>query len=491
MKPGRNIVWLKRDLRLQDHLPLDRAEKASDDYLIIYIFEPSALNHPDSALRHQQFVYHSIKALNDKLKSYGREVTIFHAEAIEVFKYLDKQFTIKNVFSYQESGIRTTWNRDKTLAKFFKEQNINWQEFQRDGVVRGIRNRENWDAQWFQQTKAPVIKNKITNSNNPALAHPFELEDNLHTDLSQYPAKFLQPGEDFAFKYLESFCAERGKNYNRHISKPELSRKSCSRLSPYLAWGNLSIRQAYQYVRSHPNYQHNRGSFNGMLTRLKWHCHFIQKFEMECDYETRCVNSGYESLEYSNNEQLIEAWMEGKTGLPLVDACMRCLKATGWINFRMRAMLVSVFSHHFDCDWRKGVYHLAKLFLDYEPGIHYTQFQMQAGVTGINTVRIYNPVKQSKDHDPEGSFIKLWVPELVELPAPLIHEPWNLSPIDKELYDLKPPYTNPVIDVAETGKRARAKIWGHRKNSKVKEENKRIVATHTRQRSARRASKTN
>ena len=164
-----------------------------------------------------------------------------------------------------------------------------------------------------------------------------------------------------------------------------------------------------------------------MLTRLKWHCHFIQKFESECDYETLCVNSGYESLENKNDPSLIKAWEEGFTGFPMVDACMRCLKATGWINFRMRAMLVSVFCHHFDCDWRRGVYHLARLFLDYEPGIHYTQFQMQAGTTGINTIRMYNPIKQSQDHDPKGIYIKEWVPELREVPVEFIHEPWKMT----------------------------------------------------------------
>ena len=188
------------------------------------------------------------------------------------------------------------------------------------------------------------------------------------------------PGERKAWAYLKSFCLKRGKNYSKHISKPTQSRESCGRISPYLAWGNMTIKQAFQYVKNHEHYAIYRGGFNGMLTRLKWHCHFIQKFEVECEYEKEAVNKGYESMPYSNDTALIEAWKKGCTGFPLVDACMRCLQETGWINFRMRAMLVSVFCHHFDCNWKKGVYHLAQLFLDYEPGIHYTQFQMQAGV---------------------------------------------------------------------------------------------------------------
>ena len=279
-----NIVWLKRDIRSQDHEPLFKAEQDGIAYLIIYVFEPSIITYPDTSPRHLQFIYHSIKALNKTLKPYNKKVEVFYGEMIDVFQYLNTVFEIKTLFSFRESGTQTTWNRDKKVKVFCKKHNITWKESQRDGILRGIENRIDWSKQWHTTMHKPVIQNTFSVAKKVILRHPFLFPEKLENQLKEYPKQFQPAGEQNAWRYLKSFTNQRGFNYQKHISKPTESSTACSRLSPYLAWGNMSIKQAFQFIGTHPNGTKNNRAFSAMLTRLHWHCHFIQKFEMECSY---------------------------------------------------------------------------------------------------------------------------------------------------------------------------------------------------------------
>ena len=477
-----NIVWLKRDLRTRDHAALAAAENCRVPYLIAYIIEPDWLQRDDFSIRHLQFVGGSIADMNQSLRPSGHNVKIFFGDAVEIFTWLCANYSIDSVYSYQESGALQTWRRDKDVATKLRRAGARWQQFQTAGVVRGISNRQGWDRQWFASVDTPPIENHYRRSQAPKITHNFALPKNLSEAMGKYPKYMQPPGESKAWAYLSSFAEGRGSTYVQNISKPGASRTSGGRVSPYLAWGNLSSRQVYRYISAHPNYPQHKRNFTAFTTRLKWRCHFIQKFEVECRYEDQCINRGYELLERPPNNDFIKRWESGTTGYPLVDACMRCVVHSGWLNFRMRAMLVSFLCHHLDQDWRVGATFLARQFLDYEPGIHYPQVQMQAGTTGINTVRIYNPVKQSQDQDADGQFIKRWLPELANVPSAYLHEPWLMPPFEQIFVNFKLgiDYPEPVVNIAVSGAKARDKIWAHRRHPAVQREKTRLLRTHTR-----------
>ena len=288
-------------------------------------------------------------------------------------------------------------------------------------------------------------------------------------------------GTKTGLAYLESFLSHRHKKYQQSISKPKAARTHCGRVSPYIAWGNLSVRYVWQRAKQAKAQGASGFQLNAFTSRLRWQAHFIQKFEMETRMEFESVNTGFRQLKKEVNTDYINAWKTGTTGFPLVDASMRCVVETGYLNFRMRAMVVSFFTHHLWQPWQMGAVFLGKQFLDFEPGIHYPQFQMQAGETGINMVRIYNPTKNALEHDPEGTFIRKWVPELAELPTPFVLEPWSMTTIEQQAYScvLGKDYPKAIVTIKETYKHASTVLWHMKRNPTVRRESKRILAMHT------------
>ena len=477
-----HVVWFKRDLRLQDNEAIFNALEANKRVLFLYVFENSLLEDPHYDERHWGFIKQSILDLNSDLEKYNTKVLCVQTEVVNAFNQIFNTYKINTVFSHQETGLLITYNRDKEFIRYCRNNSVNWVENNNNAVLRGLLDREDWFDKWDDYMYDAQFKNEFEANKFITIDEIKQLEKyfqtvQLKTEKHQY---FQRGGTKMAWRYADTFFDSRHEKYMFNISKPSLARESCSRLSPYIAWGNVSIRQIFQRALSCKT-EANKRHLGAFISRLRWQAHFIQKFEMEHTMENASINKGYQKLKKSISVEYQKAWEDGMTGFPLIDACMRCLKETGYLNFRMRAMLISFYTHILWQPWQGASQHLSKLFLDFEPGIHFPQLQMNAGETGINILRIYNPIKNSLEHDEDGTFIKKWVPELANLEIPFVHEPYLMTPLDQQFnnFELGIDYPQPIVEIKIARKKASDTLWNMRKNTEVRKESERILKKHT------------
>lgn len=475
-----NVVWFKRDLRIHDNAALTEAAK-NGPVMPLYILEPDLWQQSDLSHRQYQFLCECLNELNKALTNLGQRLIIKVGEAVDVLQKIHENTPIQALWSHQETWNGWTFERDKRVKAWAKESSIPWHEPLQYGVIRRLKDRDSWANFWYQFIKSPVHKApEKLNPINEVLDHtPTAEELGLEFDGCTLRQK---GGRYEGVQLLKSFLTERGENYTKAMSSPVTAFDSCSRLSPHIAFGTLSIREVFYALERKKHAIENappyvRGywlsAFKSFEARLRWHCHFIQKLEDEPAIEYANFHPMYNDLRpLKDEENLLEAWKSGNTGYPMIDACMRALITTGWINFRMRAMLMSFATYHLWLHWREPALHLARLFTDYEPGIHYSQAQMQSGTTGINSLRIYNPIKQGIEQDPTGDFIRKWVPELKGMDTRYIHTPWE-NPADMNNYPM------PVVDEKKARQFAAKQLYELRKNSFHKTEADRIVKKHS------------
>lgn len=453
---------------------------------------------PKHAPRHWRFVAQSLADLQAR----GWPITIYWGEVTEALDALRDRYAVSTIFSHQETGHELTFRRDQRVGEWCRQHSIVQQEFIQDAVIRGRKHRDGFAEHVNDFLARTPVLSQLEGSGGVAADLPSALPvkdftkdfTRSRTPTALVPAtpgsyvpdpgppdlNFQPGGESTAWRYLRSFTDGRGRNYARQIGNPSLSRRSCSRMSTYLAWGCVSVREVFQWAKAAADrYPAERKDLKMFRERLWWRAHYYQKLEAEWQIEHRPLNPALKNLRRTRDPALLQRFTSATTGFPMIDAAVRCLDATGWINFRMRAMLVTFATFILWLDWRPVAAFLAARFLDYDPGIHYGQFQMQAGLTAYHPPRNYNPYLQGEHQDPNGTFVHQWLPELRAIPAPWCHYPHRLTALERTMYGLNSTdYPAPIVDFATHAATNMERYWAVRNSPEAKAELPAIWAKH-------------
>jgi deoxyribodipyrimidine photo-lyase len=513
------VVWFKRDLRLHDHAPLVQATRRGP-VLPLYVVEPGLVRRPDYGPAHWTFVRESLRELRAGLAALGQPLLVRTGDPVAILTALREAVPFVALWAHEETGREWTFARDRAVRAWARARGIPFAELPQHGVIRGFAahhpTRAGWAAGWEERMRGPALAPPAALPPIAGLA-PGSLPTHQQLGLPPDDRVEAQAGGEAAGRALrDSFLAGRGAGYRRAMSGPNTAPDACSRLSPHLAWGTVSLRETVQAVReARKSVVGGPSSVEGMLplladapnisltpdnapvttdhgpritdfprdlnafeSRLHWHCHFMQKLEDEGRIERESLVAPLDELRTVELGPLLggpdaaarlAAWAAGCTGYPLIDACMRALRGTGWLPFRMRALLVSFAAHDLWLPWQEFSDLLARRWLDYEPGIHLCQVQMQSGVTAGDALRLYNPTKQATDHDPAGTFIRRWVPELRRVPLAYLHQPWTLPPDEGARLGcvVGRDYPLPIVDHEAASRAARAAIAALRRRPDV------------------------
>lgn len=443
------VIWFKRDLRLIDHQPLAQALaraaglESLGPVLALYIHEPSLISQPDFSFQHSAFIRETLDEMRVSLQGLGTDLLECRGEVVEVLSRLHQSHPFTHLWAHQETGGLSSFERDKAVGAWCRQHGVCLTELEQNGVRRGaVYRAKGFD---FDELVNHALEGGFF---TPRPEMPFFREPLPDLGpLTAMPQLFgagadktdrVRGGASAAFERLEEFAGlKKVLAYPFSISSPNTAADGCSRLSPYLTYGILSERMiiwrigclvAEQQGKLDPGQEQRlKKAVQFFLERMYWRSAYLQNFERGVQTERFTDLDVFDGLrEAFFDPARLTAWKEGRTGYPMVDAAMRMLRATGWINMRARGMLASFALNELWLAWREVGMHLAQEFLDYEPGIHWNQIQIHAGSSRQSRPLHYNAVKQAKDHDEQGVFVRKWVPELCRVPTQFIFEPWGM-----------------------------------------------------------------
>lgn len=495
-----HVLWFKRDLRTQDHEPLRQAIVAalgrngfsgppSGAVLCLYIHEPSATRVPEFARQHSAFLRECLDDLKRQIQDLGGDLLEVVGEAVDVFERLRVHWgatkptrTHLELWAHQETTSGRDYKRDRSVKRWSAQHGIAVHEFAQDAVVRG-RTRQVAHGKAFEahlraacQEDLVLLQRGDCEGAWAAMpwfnAEPFTIPQGAGEDR---PGR-VRGGRAVALERLVLFTRfDRLAAYPRFISTPQEAEDGCSRLSPHLSFGTISDREvvraandaanlaAKSLPESRAKWVQKASAF--FAQRLYWRSGYHQMLERHPELEQGGDVQALMGLREPHFDALrFERWAAGRTGFPMVDASMRMLHEIGWVNMRMRGMLASFALNELWLPPKEVGLHLARLFLDLDTAIHWAQIAIHAGTLSSSRPLFYNPVKQAQDHDPTGRFVRRWVPELAQVSAAKIIEPWQMSEVDQVQAGCRIglDYPMPMVDFKAASKCAKDRVYALR-----------------------------
>ena len=424
---NRTIVWFRRDLRISDHEPLYRAARRGA-VIPVFIFDRALLHHPETGAARVAFMLSCLEQLDVDLKQLGGRLILRSGDPVTVLPELVRQTQADGIYSHIDAERIYGRVRDARLMQALADQamRIRWVE---PAASRGdLGTYPNYRHWWYREMAAPTVPmpQQVTVPDDI----PSEPLPSLDGLAHRADGKPIPPGGSQAARQcLKTFLSDKAERYYWQLSYP--SAEATTGLSPHIKFGTLSTRETVHTVRqsSEEDYRVQR-SHQQLIARLRWGNGFTQRFRYLPQLELRSLYQVFDDTGWDFNEDHYQAWQTGHTGFPIVDAAARCLQATGGylaLNFRIRAIYASFLSNLLGIDWRYGALHFMRHLIDGDCPIDHYQWAMQSGVTHCidkTWTRIYNPGQAAVDRcDPQGDFIKHWVPELAHLPPEQLGSP--------------------------------------------------------------------
>ncbi|WP_420155013.1 FAD-binding domain-containing protein [Siphonobacter sp.] len=413
-----NILWFQRDLRCSDHLPLQAALAEGQAVVLVFCYEPLLLKDPHFDKRHGRFIRESLQDLTAAFQRQHHTLHIIRNDFLAVLQRLHRRYGVETIFSYEETGLPVLHQRNKAIEDYCQSEGVEWVRFPK--VSGADLHQSEGKRRWQQAMRKPIPTLDLSQLKTVSLGAGFTEHLSAVDDLHPFHIRdfhFQRGGFTQAQEWLTSFVKIRAVQYARAEDNPYLSRYNASRLSAYLAWGNLSIREVYQAAS-----EAMEEGFHVEALKL-----FQQKLWLHDRLQARLYEPTLLEPQEQENDQF-DAWKKGCTGLPLVDAAMRCFLETGYLIPRLRELLLSVLRQRLPEYEATGWQWLARQSLDFDPML------LDAYQKASGKKKFLNPVKESRTLPDVIHYLRIWLPELAQVPPRFLHEPWRMRLADQRKY---------------------------------------------------------